>query len=447
MAGRVRPSPMHGLADLWLDLAIVIAMTVVAIALFALNPRHRAFQLFSFVLALRAVTWFPLALAHGAWTSAVRDRVLQVAEPTLTVTVVAFALVYPRRRALARHAWVWWLLGLAAVGIAAWALLRPDAFLVNDTDPVRWGPAYMLTGGLQQALYVGLGLLFARDVAHARTPALATGLCLVALGWTLRGAKIGGWGILHLVSGEPFFAETAWPLLLDALLVACLVGTLAVMWTFAQTAATAGPTTRRALRVANVMLVVALLAGVISFPLSGRLVGGVEFETLLDAVVILALPLLVAYALARHAVFDLDARFKWTLRQSTVAGLFIAVFFVVSELAASVLSDQLGTVAGIVAAGALVFAIVPIQRWASRLSDAAMPGVVSRHDLEDADRARLYEEAVTTAWADGQLSRDERLLLDQLRDSLALPHDVVLEIESAAAQRAPVTRTGADASR
>lgn len=140
--------------------------------------------------------------------------------------------------------------------------------------------------------------------------------------------------------------------------------------------------------------------------------------------------LALSYAILRHQFLGLGVRVKWTIKQSTVAAAFVAVFFVISEAAATVLGDTTGSQYwGIAGAGLLVFAIAPLQRLAERLSDKALPGVKPIMDMDDAERAFAYGEAVKAAWADGVLSRDERALLDRLGQSLKLDDARAARIE------------------
>lgn len=95
----------------------------------------------------------------------------------------------------------------------------------------------------------------------------------------------------------------------------------------------------------------------------------------LAAWALFAYVLLTAYGIATVHLFDIDLHLKWTLQRGTVAAAFIAVFFVVSEGTATVLSGSLGTLAGLLVTGLLVFALAPLQRSAERLADAALPSV------------------------------------------------------------------------
>ncbi|HVM45125.1 MAG TPA: hypothetical protein VM582_04250, partial [Candidatus Thermoplasmatota archaeon] len=75
--------------------------------------------------------------------------------------------------------------------------------------------------------------------------------------------------------------------------------------------------------------------------------------------------LLLVYAIVRHQLLGIDVKVRWGISKSTVAAVFIAVFFVASEAAQQFFGDSLGsTYVGIAAAGALVFAMAPLQRAA-----------------------------------------------------------------------------------
>lgn len=50
---------------------------------------------------------------------------------------------------------------------------------------------------------------------------------------------------------------------------------------------------------------------------------------------------LIAYGILRTQLFDIDLRIRWTIKQSTVASAFVAMFYVVSEGADRLLSSEL----------------------------------------------------------------------------------------------------------
>lgn len=144
---------------------------------------------------------------------------------------------------------------------------------------------------------------------------------------------------------------------------------------------------------------------------------------------------LLSHAILRTQLFDIDLKLKWTVRQGTIVAFFLAAFFVVSELAAQVLAPRLGTVSGILAAGALLFFLAPLQRLAERVSDRAMPGVRDTEEYRTVRKREVYQAAVESAMRDGRITDRERDVLATLADQLGLTHRDVGEIERAASTR------------
>jgi hypothetical protein len=145
---------------------------------------------------------------------------------------------------------------------------------------------------------------------------------------------------------------------------------------------------------------------------------------------------LLTYAILRHQLLDIEVKLKWTINRGTLAGVFLAVFFIVAQLAQSYLSSELGLLAGGVAAGLMLFALTPLQRFAERVADTAMPGVKAASAMSAAERVQVYRDAAHEAWSDGVLERNERALLDKLQQSLRLSRDEAMRIEQEAARGA-----------
>lgn len=151
---------------------------------------------------------------------------------------------------------------------------------------------------------------------------------------------------------------------------------------------------------------------------------------------VLLFVLLLAYAIVKVQLFDIDLKLKFALRQGTVAAILVATFFVVSEGLATLLSEQLGTFLGIATAGALLLFLAPLQRLAERLSDAAMPGV----DGDDPDYVLLrkrdvYRAALEGAAEDGEVTARERRVLEKLQMELGLATSEVRTLERGLAGR------------
>lgn len=127
---------------------------------------------------------------------------------------------------------------------------------------------------------------------------------------------------------------------------------------------------------------------------------------------------MLAYGIVHAQVFDLDIKLKWTVKRGTLAGIFIATFFVVSQLIQNVTSDTFGVVVGAVAAGLLLFAINPLQRLAERLSAAAVPNADG--DSIQVRKSEVYKAALEGALQDGKLTTKERSVLTRLQLELGI---------------------------
>lgn len=141
---------------------------------------------------------------------------------------------------------------------------------------------------------------------------------------------------------------------------------------------------------------------------------------------------ILLYGVLRAHVFDIDLKIKWTLQQSTVAAVFVAVFFVVSELAAQMLSARVGTIVGIATAGLLVFVLAPLQKAAERLVDRAVP---TSADYLRFRKFEIYRSAVEHALADGSVSTEERSLLERLRMDLGIAGADAQDLEASVGER------------
>jgi hypothetical protein len=134
---------------------------------------------------------------------------------------------------------------------------------------------------------------------------------------------------------------------------------------------------------------------------------------------LIAVPL-IAYGILRTQLFDIDLRIRWTIKQSTVASVFVAIFYLVSEGADRFLSSELGGFAGLLAAALVMFFLAPLQRFADRVAGAAMPNTKNTPEYAAFRKMQVYEEAVSEAHYEGGISPKERSLLVRLRDSLGI---------------------------
>ena len=133
---------------------------------------------------------------------------------------------------------------------------------------------------------------------------------------------------------------------------------------------------------------------------------------------LLAVPL-IAYGILKTQLFDIDLRIRWTIRQSTIAAAFVAVFYLVTEGADRVLASELGNWIGLLASAMLVFFLAPLQRFAERVATIAMPNTRNTPEYAAYRKMRVYEAALEDALPGG-ITEKERTLLSHLRDSLRI---------------------------
>ena len=143
---------------------------------------------------------------------------------------------------------------------------------------------------------------------------------------------------------------------------------------------------------------------------------------------LLAVPM-IAYGILRTQLFDIDLKIRWTIKQSTFGGVIIAIIFVISEGASQFLSEELGNIAGLLAAAVIVFFLAPLQRFAESVASAAMPNTKSTPEYLAFRKLQVYEAAVAEALQEGGISGKERKLLGILRESLDISAQDAQEIE------------------
>lgn len=126
-----------------------------------------------------------------------------------------------------------------------------------------------------------------------------------------------------------------------------------------------------------------------------------------------------------YAIFRLDLLGVQVPRPRAgfLAAVGLAALFATAQVAQNFLSDGLGLLWGGVVAGIVVFAAGPVQRRMERSAHAPGPAV-----------AEKYRRLVETAWTDGQLGANERLLLAESRRQLGLDAETAAGIDEEVAR-------------
>lgn len=201
------------------------------------------------------------------------------------------------------------------------------------------------------------------------------------------------------------------PMRIHGTLILVFILVFAVLWLIASAV---GPHPRAARNVAWITLAGGLLGFVHDADLFRSGAIGIDGLARLATVVVLAVAILRFQALGIHT------QLRFGISKSTLAGVFIATFFVASEVAAVFFSQfAQSEVVGILAAGLLVFAIAPLQRFADRLADRAVPVEESGRTAGGAEDS--YRSALRWALRDGALDRSEEERLLALAEDLGIP--------------------------
>lgn len=352
-----------------------------------------------------------------------------VAGPVVTAAGVWFLLCYRRAYAGTRpHTW-------AIVPLVAWvavvgtfSLWQPNAFIDFEADRPGW--IYELDTA-RFWVYWLVGLVVGRMAFQTDDPSLRRSHVAVASGFLLFPCLVVGASAFPILAGGQLPASLLGPLGLPGywlFMIPNLAGVATIAW-FAVRGRGSVPG-----------FGILAVAGAIAF-VAGLVIGvqridqaapdwTLAYNLWLDAIVTSAQPILVFIALARRRIFDLDLRLRFTIRQSTLAATFVAIYFAVSEGAAAIFTNRWGPGLGIAAAALLVFGIAPLHRAAESLAARATPQARPVEAMDDADRQGVYRDQAALLWADGALSSKERRALDQLRTRLDIAAADAMRIES-----------------
>lgn len=262
----------------------------------------------------------------------------------------------------------------------------------------------------------GAVLLLAFRAAPSRRPSRSEvrQLAMLAIGFAIVWEFIAG-AFLTEAARMLVLGEHAYVLWFGAIVLFWLTAAALWGWNMARS----GPETVGIHRTVILVVLGTMVAGAlleVMVPAQGRGFGSPGANGLFAGLVRTLGVGLLAYGVLRHDIAGLDAKVEWGVSKTTVAGAFVAVFFVAGEVAETFFGDVLGDYVGIIAAGLLVFAISPLQRLADSIAAKAVPGgAEAGHGVED-----QYRAAVDMALADGEISREEERRLAEKADELGI---------------------------
>lgn len=408
-------------------LVMELVMLAMAAWLLYLGPRNLAARTFALFLLMRVwANTDDFLFFHEA---RINEALYWIAVPavlTLLFVVFAFVTVFPKRRyATPILHRMWW--GLLAAAAAALVALWIDPSLYAQTtiqadgtfSLAKAGPLFAVNG-IGQLVLVLAGVVFLRDYLRAPAGSLRHGILLVALGFSLAGAWNASRTWVRFLAGNTQFGDNPVSNTNLGFGLFLILPVLWILWSLIRTRGTAAPETGHELNMALGTYVLAVATGVLSGFWNPTLVANLHPREIMLAFWRTALPVLVAYALVRHRMFDIDLKIKWSIKSGTIAGAFVAVFLVVAQLAQNFFGQVYGWALGGVTAGLLLFVLAPIQRVAERIANAAMPGVQDSESWRSNRKADAYRFAVRMALADGVLTREEERGLAVLASELRI---------------------------
>ena len=138
--------------------------------------------------------------------------------------------------------------------------------------------------------------------------------------------------------------------------------------------------------------------------------------------------LLLAYAVLRFQLFAIDLKVKFALQQSTVGALIVGCFMVGSEILEALIPVK-GAVLSIIVATLILLLLRPIQRIALRMTNRLMRGVQNTPEYLERRRFDVYRAAWEGIVEDGDVTEEERRVLNRLRDNLEISASDALALE------------------
>jgi hypothetical protein len=406
------------------QLAAAFAYFAVAAAVVWLNPSHRANRAFGVLLSLRGLMMIVGRMSYVSTDAAYWLRVFEYLALALPFALFYFLIAHmnPIDQRWAR--WTRWSITTAAVLAEVAYAVDHCAAICPAGDLDQMGPLALISMSTPLSFGIaGLLLILAATRQPSSSPQ-RNSLRLAALPFLLLAlfdsllqilfTAAFGWSAVKAAYVDSPLVPLAFGLWMLGILPAILGLALALR------EAAAGRSTMSVRRLSVLIgLVLASLLYIVFMPDEPPIIG--NFSLFLIGAWRAILPVMIAYAVVRYQLFDIEVKLKLTIKNSTIGAIFVAVFFIISETAQQVFSATImGPYLGIVGAGFLLLAISPLQQLAERVASASVPHAKAIKDLSQKERHRLFRDHVQLAWADGSLTIKERRLLDHLRERLGL---------------------------
>lgn len=334
------------------------------------------------------------------------------------IAVVAIALLYPTRVGASGAARV---LALpVALAFAYFALVKLAGGIRPEDGAYFGALAHLsfLLPSISHLLPARLAMDPASD-AHARPLAFLGTVFYLVPGIS--------YGFLIILSARSGF------LLADVAVWGILLGGTTFLWLLASARASTAEAARAARDAALASVAIPLAVMVIGVVFADADASAWSVVHGIAGILFMAA---LVYVVLRHQVLGLDVKVRWTLSRGTIAAAFVAAFFVAGE-GAQILFGQGNEWVGLIAAGALVFAMAPLQRAAERLAEKAIPSANPASPSEGRGEAS-YRKAVRLAIRDRRLTREEEAHLHELARDMGIDgaraHAILIEVEQESAR-------------
>jgi len=138
------------------------------------------------------------------------------------------------------------------------------------------------------------------------------------------------------------------------------------------------------------------------------------------AMVYMVYVLLLAYAVLKMQLFDIDLKVKFAIEKGTLVALVGGLFVICSELLEELVPVET-TFLRVAVAVVILMLLRPIQRLTLRIVGPIMRDVNETPAYLDARKLQVYQAAVEGVFEDGVITeKEEERFLERLRDSLEL---------------------------
>ncbi len=138
---------------------------------------------------------------------------------------------------------------------------------------------------------------------------------------------------------------------------------------------------------------------------------------------------IMTYGILKLQMLDIEIRLKSTIKNSVLAGMFVVLFYLISEGVNTLLSDQLGGLIGFAASALLTLFLTPLHRWADRFSSKLVSADIDNADYPASRSLQMYSAAVEETMAYGEITRGHISLLDRLKESLKVSQEDATRLE------------------